>query len=79
MLPGIQNSQTAMLQPLSGIFQQTKYLPLRYAPLEIELALADVSDPIISSGFALETDTDATKFKASNTSTLWKIENCMVK
>ena len=44
LLPGITNYQTIMFQPLCGIFQQTKYLPLRYAPLEIELELADVLD-----------------------------------
>ena len=76
-LPGFAGSQTVMFQPLCGIFQQTKYLPLKYAPLEIELELADVLDPIISV-FAEETDATAGKFKASNTSTLWKIENCMV-
>ena len=70
LFPGIQNSQTVMFQPLCGLFQQTKYLPLRYAPLEIELELADVLDPIIN----LETP-----FLAANTSQLWKIENCMVK
>jgi hypothetical protein len=72
LLPGIgQTSQTVMFQPLCGIFQQTKYLPLRYAPLEIELELADVSDPIL---------TEVTsEFTAANTSYLWKIENCMVK
>ena len=71
LLPGIgTNSQTVMFQPLCGLFQQTKYLPLRYAPLEIELELADVLDPIVA--------LDAT-FTAANTSQLWKIENCMVK
>jgi hypothetical protein len=70
LFPGIQDSQTVMFQPLCGLFQQTKYLPLRYAPLEIELELADVLDPIIN----LETP-----FLATNTSQLWKIENCMVK
>ena len=70
LFPGIQNSQTVMFQPLCGLFQQTKYLPLRYAPLEIELELADVLDPLIT----LETP-----FLAANTSQLWKIENCMVK
>jgi hypothetical protein len=70
-LPGIGAvSQTVMFQPLCGLFQQTKYLPLRYAPLEIELELADVLDPIIN----LEAP-----FLAANTSLLWKIENCMVK
>ena len=78
--PGIgQASQTVMFQPLCGLFQQTKYLPLRYAPLEIELELADVNDPIITE-FVAEADTATpAKFKASNTSVLWKIENCMVK
>ncbi len=71
LLPGITNYQTVMFQPLCGIFQQTKYLPLRYAPLEIELELADVSDPIVS--------TFGAAFTAANTSTSWKIENCMVK
>ena len=68
-----------MFQPLCGLFQQTKYLPLRYAPLEIELELADVLDPIVS---VFSDDNDATNpslFKAINTSVLWKIENCMVK
>ncbi len=71
LLPGITNYQTVMFQPLAGIFQQTKYLPLRYAPLEIELELADVMDPIVS--------TFGTAFTDLNTSTTWKIENCMVK
>jgi hypothetical protein len=78
-LPGITNSQTVMCQPFCGIFQQTKYLPLRYAPLEVELELADAADPIISSGFAEEASVVAGVFKASNASVLWEIENCMVK
>jgi hypothetical protein len=79
-LPGIWlTSHTVMFQPLCGLFQQTKYLPLRYAPLEIELELADVLDPIVSD-FAADADaTSPSQFKASNTSILWKIKNCMVK
>ena len=53
------------------VYSKTKYLPLRYAPLEIELELADVIDPIVS-GFNAA-------FTAANTSILWKIQNCMVK
>ena len=67
LLPGIgQTSQTVMFQPLCGLFQQTKYLPLRYAPLEIELELADVNDPIVSDF--------AGAFLEANTSVLWKIQ-----
>jgi hypothetical protein len=80
LLPGIgTTSQAVMFQPLCGLFQQMKYLPLRYAPLEIELELADVADPIVSD-FYVEGDTaNPANFKASNTSTQWKIETCMVK
>ena len=75
--PGITYFQIVMLQPLSGIFQQTKYLPLRYAHLEIELELADQTDPVASKLEAEAVQGDV--FKASNTATLWKIQNCMVK
>ncbi len=67
-----------MFQPPCGIFQPRKCLPLRYAPLEIELELADVLDPIVGE-FSLETDPHATQLKARNTPTNWKIENCGVK
>jgi hypothetical protein len=75
--PGITDFQTVMFQPLSGIFQQTKYLPLRYAPLEIELELADQTDPVVSKFEAGGAQGDV--FKDSNTTTAWKIQNCMVK
>jgi hypothetical protein len=73
-IPGIRNSQTVVLQFFCCVFQQNTYLPLRYAPLEIESELEDVGDPIISDGFALEGDTTAGVFKASNTSVLWKLK-----
>ena len=42
------DSQTVMFKPLSGIFNQTKYLPLRYCQLQIELEIVnDLTDPII--------------------------------
>ncbi len=34
LLPGITNFQTGCFKPLCGIFMQSKYLPLRYAPIE---------------------------------------------
>ena len=49
-LPGIgATSQTVMFQPLCGLFQQTKYLPLRYAPLEIELDLCTLDNALENS------------------------------
>ena len=51
---------------------QTKYIPLRYCPLEIELELADVTEPIISAPFNGQ-------FTDANTAYIWKLENCMMK
>jgi hypothetical protein len=49
--PGIppNSSHTILFTPLSGIFAQTKYIPLRYAPITLELELcSDALDPIVS-------------------------------
>ena len=74
LLPGFTTSQTVMFKPLCGLFAQTKYLPLRFCPIEIELELADVGDPIV-----LGNETTLDEFTAANTSEKWKLENCMVK
>ena len=71
LLPGISTFQTVCFKPLCGLFMQTKYMPLRYCPLELELELADVTEPIISAPFG--------PFTAANTSYIWKLENCMMK
>ena len=42
-------SMTVLFKPLSGIIRQSKYLPIRYMPLTIELTLVDDPTlPIIS-------------------------------
>jgi len=76
-LPGILTSQTVMFKPLCGIFAQTKYLPLRYTPIEIELELAESDEPIIVP--TLTAPVLGSEFALSNTSVKWKLENCMVK
>ena len=58
-------------------FPTDYFLPLRYAPLEIELELADRTDPIITKLAAASAG--ATAFKVDNTSTSWKIQKFMVK
>ena len=37
-----------MFKPLCGLFNQSKYLPLRYMPIELELELADNDAPTIT-------------------------------
>ena len=50
---------------------QSKYLPLRYAPIEIELSLSDATEPVVSEQLG--------NFTTANTSFLYNIENCMFK
>ena len=41
-------SLTVLFKPLSGLLNQNKMLPIRYAPITIELELVDsITDPII--------------------------------
>ena len=52
-LLGIRSQMTVCFKPLCGLLMQSKYIPLRYCPLEIELELADMDDPIITNSFGL--------------------------
>jgi hypothetical protein len=72
-IPGVKAAsyQTVMFKPLCGLFNQSKYLALRYMPIEIELELADNEAPIITSCNSV--------FTAATTSTSWKIQNCQIK
>jgi hypothetical protein len=64
---------TVLFKPLSGLLNQNKMLPIRYAPITIELELVDtVTDPIIV--------TQGTgTFAAATNSQDWQIENVQVK
>ena len=74
-LPGVRRLQTVCFKPLCGLLMQTKFIPLRYCPIEIELELADNDDPIMTEWYGLATG-DPT---AARTSTQWKLEACMLK
>ena len=60
-----------MFKPLCGLFNQSKYLPLRYMPIEIELELADNEAPILTNF--------NTHYTADNTSVSWRMQNCQIK
>lgn len=64
-------AQTVLFTPLSGLLKQKKFIPLRYAPITIELELVDnMTDPIIKVG---------TNFPSATTSVNWQIENVQLK
>lgn len=72
--PGLkgQDSQAIMFTPLSGIFAQSKYIPLRYSPIIIELELCkEFDDPFVSNLIA--------PFTTTNTSNNWDLSNVQAK
>ncbi len=71
--PGIiaGQSQTVLFKPLSGLLNQNKFIPTRYAPITIELELVnDATTPIVGI---------VGSFTAENTSLVWQIQNVQVK
>jgi hypothetical protein len=74
---GFSGSQTVCFKPLCGILQQTKFIPLRYCPLEIELELADMDDPIMINSYGF--NPAASQGFNDNISKLWKLESCQLK
>lgn len=70
-IPG-NGKQTVMFKPLSGLFNQNKYLPIRYTPISLELELVDsATDPVLGVSGTLFTD--------ATTSTSWQISNVQAK
>ncbi len=66
-------SQTVLFKPLSGLFNQSELIPLKYCPITIELELVhDASEPVISY-FA------GPVFTSANTSSNWAIQNVQAK
>ena len=76
-------SMSVLFKPLSGILRQSKFLPIRYMPLTIELTLVD--DPTLPIISAVTTNpppttgVDMGNFLAANLSYTWSIQNAMVK
>ena len=70
-----QEAQTVMFKPLSCLFSQDKYIPLRYCPITIELELTDqITDPVVIPGGATTNG-----FTTGNTSTTWQLQQVQIK
>ena len=78
---------TVLFKPLSGLLNQNKMLPIRYAPITIELELVDsAEDPVMSvptyaaGDNPIDLGLTADKyFTQANCSTNWSINNVQVK
>ena len=69
-------SHTVLFKPCSGLFNQEKFLPLRYMPITIELELCNDPLEVIASKLDLGGTSD---FTTANTSLLWQLQNVQVK
>jgi hypothetical protein len=77
LIHGIAVRQTVCFKPLCGILMQTKFIPLRFCPLEIELELANADDGLVTTAAGL-TGTVKTKFEGS-ISKEYHLEMCQLK
>ena len=88
------SSLQVLFTPLSGLLNQNKMLPIRYAPITIELELVDsFEDPVLTVPTLASSDTalaitpvgastaltGTALFTADNCSTNWSINNVQVK
>ena len=74
--PGL--GRTVLFKPLSGLFSQQKYIPLRYCPLILELEVVnDFNDPVVYP--AADGPASVLDFAKSNSSNEWIISQVQIK
>ena len=69
-------------KPVCGLLESNYYLPLRFAPLELEFSIvSDSNEPIVvpQGNGTTETDANGYYFQGGNTSVLWEINNVIVR
>ena len=69
-------------KPCCGLLESNYYLPLRFAPLELEFTIvSDSNEPIVvpQGNGTTETDKNGYYFQAGNTSVLWEINNVIIR
>jgi len=69
-------------KPVCGLCESNYYLPLRFAPLELEFTIvSDSNEPIVvpQGNGTTETDANGYYFQGGNTSVLWEINNVIIR
>ena len=69
-------------KPVCGLLESNYYLPLRFAPLELEFTIvSDSLEPIVDpkGNGTTETDKNGYYFQEGNTSVLWEINNVIIR
>ena len=81
LLPAL-NARTSKIvnfKPLLGIFNQHKYLPLKFVPIVLEFELCDINDAIVFPRAYAEATGYNTIYTTDNTTNSWQIQNCCIK
>ena len=85
-IPGDKGKMRLGHKPVCGLLESNYYLPLRFAPLELEFTIvSDGNEPIVvPQGDAqtnpdTETDKQGYYFQVGNTSTKWELNNIIIR
>ena len=72
-------SKIVNFKPLCGLFNQSKYLPLKFVPITLEFELGDVNDAIITPRTYDVMTGYNTIYTTTNTTDKFQIQNCCIK
>ena len=80
-IPGANSKVRLSHKPCCGLMESSYYLPLRFAPLELEFTIvSDGNEPIVvpQGNGTTQTDKNGYYFQDGNTSTSWEINNVII-
>ena len=85
-IPGNKGKMRLGHKPVCGLLESNYYLPLRFAPLELEFTIvSDPNEPIVvpegdaQTNPTSETDKEGYYFQAGNTSVKWELNNIIIR
>ena len=81
-IPGANSKVRLSHKPVCGLMESSYYLPLRFAPLELEFTIvSDGTEPVVVSqgNGTTQTDKNGYYFQDGNTSTSWEINKVIIR
>ena len=81
-IPGANGKVRLAHKPCCGLLESNYYLPLRFAPLELEFTIvSDGTEPVVvpQGNGTTQTDKNGYYFQDGNTSTSWEINNVIIR
>ena len=81
-IPGANSKVRLSHKPVCGLMESSYYLPLRFAPLELEFTIvSDGTEPVVvpQGNGTTQTDKNGYYFQDGNTSTSWEINNVIIR